>query len=112
MKEKTSNASYIALAAAIMSIITIFGGATVFLGIIFAVFGIVAACRGKRQTPTTAARWALTLSVLGLVLTLSVAALFIFLFFYSAVSLPGLDFDTTKFYEWTKELIIRFINKI
>ncbi len=112
MKEKTDNASFIALAAAVMSVITIFGGATVFLGVFFALFAIVAAARGKRKSPTKTARRILIFSVFGIVLSSAVSVLFLFLFFSSSLSLPEIDFDTTRFYEWTKELIIRFINKI
>ncbi len=111
MKPRTTNTSYTALAAGIMSVITVFGGITVFLGVLFALFGVFAGVRGRRSEPTAAAGWAVTVSVLGLLLTLAVSAVYIGLYVCGTVT-PELNFTPTDLYEKGKELLIRLIEKI
>ena len=120
MKESTSTASVSALIAGIMSIITVFGGYTAILGVIFALFGIIIGSRGKREHPTKTAIWAVRISVIGMVLCSAVSALLILLFLVSAFDFPGFDGITEKLkdsvdfggiYRRAKELLVRFINR-
>ena len=115
MKERTSNLSLTALVAGIMSIITVFGGFTVFLGVFFALFGIVCGTRGKRIQRTRTADWAVIISVLGLILCSVVTVAFVGLYLYSNLS-NAFDFsfgdiDFHYYYERLKEMIINFIHK-
>lgn len=113
MKERTSNVSLTALVAGVMSVITVFGGYTVFLGILFALFGILAGSRGKRIQPTRTADWAVIISVFGLILCLVVAVVFVGLYLYSNLtdafdfSIP--DIDLHYYYERIKEKLIGVI---
>ena len=109
MTKRTSNASYTALAAGIMAIITLFGGPTVFLGVVFAVFALVAALRGRREQATAAARWALIVAVVALLLTVSVGGLYLLLYVYGTVT-P--HFGPGDFYEKGKELLLRIIDHL
>lgn len=119
MKERTSTASISALIAGIMSIITVFGGYTSILGVIFALFGIILGCRGKREQPTATAIWAVRIAVIGMILCSVVSALLIFLFIASAVGIPQFDSifekirtsDYGNIYQAMKELLIRLINR-
>ena len=115
MQEKTSNLSLTALVAGIMSIITVFGGFTVFLGIFFALFGIVCGARGKRIQRTRTADWAMIISVLGLFLCSVVTVAFVGLYLYSNLS-NAFDFslgdiDFHYYYDRLKEILINFIHK-
>lgn len=113
MKERTSNLSMMALIAAIMSIITVFGGVTVFLGIFFALFGILAGSRGKRYQPTRLADWAVILSVLGFILCIAITVIFVALYLYGALGagLDLLDIDFRYYYEALKDKIYQFIQQ-
>ena len=110
MKEQTSNLSLTALAAAIMAIITVFGGYTAFLGVFFALFGIFTASRGRRKQNTRLADWAMGLSVFALILCVVILALYVILYLTSQI-----DFDFSMnlgdLYERGKDFIIRIINR-
>lgn len=93
MKETSSTLSLTALTAGVMSIITVFGGYTVFLGVFFAFFGILAGVRGRRQAPTRLARYAVGICIFGFVLSLVVIAVLTVLYFSSLLDL-SLDFYT------------------
>ena len=122
MKERTSNLSLTALVAGIMSLITVFGGFTVFLGVFFALFGIICGARGKRIQRTRTADWAVIISVLGLILCSVVTVAFVGLYLYSHLSnafdfsFGDIDFsfgnvDFRYYYEEVKEILIDFIHK-
>lgn len=113
MKERTSNLSLTALIAGVMSVITVFGGVTVFLGIFFAFFGILAGSRGKRQNRTRIADWAVIISVLGLILCLAVSAVFVAIFLLTVVGdgIDFLDIDYGYYFNAVKEKIWQFIHQ-
>ena len=110
MKERTSNLSLTALAAGIMAVITVFGGYTAFLGVFFALFGIFAAARGRRQQSTRLADWAMGLSVFALILCLVILCLFVILYLTAQIDLD-LDFGEglSALYEQGKDLVLRII---
>ncbi|MBR5329325.1 MAG: hypothetical protein IKV45_03880 [Firmicutes bacterium] len=122
MKERTSNLSLTSLVAGIMSIITVFGGYTAFLGVFFALFGIIAGARGKRIEPTRTAEWAVVISVLGFILCLVVAAALIGLYVFNGIEgafdfnfnfdfkLPA--FEIEPYYQQIKDMIIDLIDRL
>lgn len=115
MKERTSNLSLTALVLGIMSVITVFGGYTVFLGILFAMFGILAGARGKCIQRTRTAEWAIMISVFGLILCMVVAAALIGIYLYSNIS-DTFDFhihdiDFHYYYQRLKETITSLIQR-
>ena len=113
MKERTSNLSLTALIAGVMSIITVFGGVTVFLGICFAFFGILAGNRGKRQQQTRIADWAVIISVLGFILCLAVSAIFLVIFITTVIGdgIPFPDIDYEYYFNAVKDTITNFIRQ-
>lgn len=99
----------------IMSVITVFGGYTVFLGILFAVFGILAGAHGKRIQCTRTAEWAVMISVFSLILCMVVAAALIGIYLYSNIS-DTFDFhindiDFHYYYQRLKDMISSIIRK-
>lgn len=83
MKETSSTLSLTSLTAGVMSIITVFGGYTVFLGLMFAFIGILTGLRGRRYSPTKLARHAVRISVFGFVLCTVVILIFTALYLCS-----------------------------
>lgn len=83
MKEKSSTLSLTSLTAGVMSIITVFGGYTVFLGLLFAFIGILTGLRGRRYIPTKLANHAVRISVCGFVLCIIVILIFTALYIHS-----------------------------
>lgn len=116
MKERTSNLSLTALVAGIMAVITVFGGYTVFLGIFFALFGIIAGTRGKRIQRTRTADWAVTISIFGLILCLVVAVAFVGLYLYANVSdafnFRIGDIDFQYYYQRLKEMLLQLLGRL
>lgn len=117
MKERTTNQSYTALALGIMSVITVFGGYTAVLGLFFGLLGIILGARGKRQNNTAAAKWALRISILGFLLCLCFAVLFVMFYIYSGLtSTFDFDFDfdwgLRDIYEKGREFLTRFMERI
>lgn len=102
MKEKSSTLSLTSFAAGVMSIVTVFGGYTVFLGLIFALFGILTGLRGRRYCNTKLAKHAVRISVLGFVLCTMIALVFTALYLSS---LLNFSFDFYSLYETVIEAI-------
>lgn len=101
MSDKTSTLSLTSLSLGVMSIITVFGGYTVFLGLFFAFVGILTGLQGRRHCPTKLAAYAVRISLLGFVLCALVILLFTalylsslldFHFDFPALYTSGVDF--------------------
>ena len=107
MKEKISTLSLTSLSLGVMSIITVFGGYTVFLGLLFAFIGILTGLRGRRYSPTKFATRAVRISVFGFVLCTVVVLVFTALYLSS---LLNFDFDFHSLYESLADLIRRLIH--
>ncbi|HMM06591.1 MAG TPA: hypothetical protein PKD52_08000 [Clostridiales bacterium] len=102
MREKTSTLSLTSLSLGVMSIITVFGGYTVFLGLFFAFIGILTGLRGRRHCATRLAIHAVRISVFGFVLCTLVILLFTALYLSS---LLNFDFDFHSLYTSAVDLL-------
>ncbi len=107
MSEKTSTLSLTSLSLGVMSIITVFGGYTVFLGLFFAFIGILTGLRGRRHCSTKLAGRAVRISVFGFVLCTLVILLFTALYLTSLLSF---DFDFHSLYASLVDLLKRLIH--
>lgn len=107
MKEKSSTLSLTSLSLGVMSIITVFGGYTVFLGLLFAFIGILTGMRGKRYCHTKMAVRAVRISVFGFILCTVMVLIFTGLYL---TSLLDFDFDFYSLYESLIEVINRLIH--
>lgn len=106
MKERTSNLSVTGLILGIMSVITVFGGYTALLGVVFGLFGILFSARGRRIQRTRPADHAMRISVFGFVLCLLVSGLLVALYLYSGLQ-AEFDFDLHSLYDKARELFVR-----
>jgi type II secretory pathway component PulF len=107
MKEKSSTLSLTSLTAGVMSIITVFGGYTVFLGLAFAFIGILTGIRGRRYNPTKLAKHAVRISIFGFALCILVILIFTTLYLSS---LLDFSFDFYTLYEFVVDIIDRLIH--
>lgn len=119
--KRTSSLSAAALCAGIMSVITVFGGYTAVLGVVFAFIGLLAGKRGVRSNPTAAARWAVRISVIGLLLCSFVTLLFVCFYVFGNISDGSAgaslrehlsSFDLHGIYDRMKELMISVIDRL
>lgn len=106
MKQHTSNLSVTGLILGIMSVITVFGGYTALLGIVFGLFGILFSARGRRVQQTGLAKHAMRISVFGFILCLLISGLLIALYLYSGLQ-TEFDFDLHSLYDKVREIFVR-----